>query len=101
MTNIYLEKDGNKFTVDCRGHADSEAGCASVSILCYTLVGFLLNVDDCEIETERMESGEARIVFYAGEDSEALIAFDVICLGFFQLADSYPNTASVEFTEIA
>ena len=117
MTRVYLERDGNQYTVSCKDHADSEASCASVSTLLYTLAGYLHNIADlCEIEDERLEPGDARICFRSSDvhitlagdktacyDADTIVqaAFDMICVGFLQLEASYPGAASVVFQEIA
>ena len=99
MTKVNLEHDGNRYTVTCKGHATgSEAVCAAVSTLCYTLAGYLHNIP-CEIEKEELLPGDARIVFY-GKEQLAQAAFDMICVGFLQLAASYSDFVSVEMQEI-
>ena len=116
MTKVYLEKDGNQYTVDCKDHADSEASCAAVSMLCYTLAGYLHNIAElCEIEEEKLDPGNVRIVFrskdisitLAGDktahyDADTIVqaAFDMACVGFLQLEKSYPGAASVFLQEI-
>jgi len=99
MTKVYLERNGDRYTVACKDHATgSEAVCAAVSTLCYTLAGYLHNIP-CEIEKEELLPGDARIAFY-GKNQLARAAFDMICVGFLQLAASYPDFVSVEIQEI-
>lgn len=93
MTKVFLERDGNRFTVSCKGHAKSEAGCAAVSILCYTLAGYLRNIE-CEIEEARLEDGDARICWH-GDGEKARAAYDITAIGFMQLSLSYPEEACV------
>ena len=117
MTKVFLERDGVQYTVSCHDHADSEASCAAVSTLCYTLAGYLHNIPDlCEIEEEQLEPGAVRIVFrgkdlhitLAGDktahyDADTIVqaAFDMICVGFLQLEKSYPDAVSIIFQEIS
>jgi len=99
MTKVYLERDGDRYTVACKDHATgSEAVCAAVSTLCYTLAGYLHNIP-CEIEKEELKMGDARIIFY-GRSEPARAGFDMACVGFLQLAASYPEYVSAEIQEI-
>ena len=106
MTEIYLEKDGNRYTAVCRGHATgSEAACAAVSALSYTLAGYLRNLPYyAEIALERLESGNVRIEFlHDGTFVSELICdtvFDMICVGFLQLSKSYPEQIKADVKEI-
>lgn len=98
MTRVYLEQDGNRYTVTCNDHAETEAGCAAVSTLCCTLAGYLHNID-CRIHAEKIESGHVHIS-YSGDCTEAQAAFDMIYVGFLQFVQDYPNEVAVEFVEI-
>lgn len=96
MTRIYLEQDGNRFSVSCKDHAETEAGCAAISAICCTLAGYLHNTE-CRIEQEQLDSGNVLLVFTGGEAVQA--AFDMACVGFLQLQKDYPGEASVTVSE--
>ena len=116
MTNVLLEKDGYRYTVRCRNHAGTDAACAAVSTLCYTLAGYLHNIPElCEIEEEKLEPGDVSICFRSkdivvgsatdlrmGYHADTVISpiFDMICVGFLQLSASYPEEADVILQEI-
>ncbi len=94
MTAIYLEQDGDRYTVSAQGHATgSMEVCAAVSTLLYTLDAFLHNAT-ADVMLERLEPGDALIVFAGG--AEAATAFDFVTVGFMQLAISDPATIKVE-----
>lgn len=98
MTQVYLEQDGNRYTVFCKDHAESSEGCAAISTLCCTLAGYLHNID-CTVHAEKIDSGDVRICF-TGDGERAQAAFEMTSVGFLQLEKSYPSEVRVDFTEI-
>lgn len=93
MTKVYLEQDGKRYTVSCKGHATgSVEACAAVSCLVYTLAGWLRNSSVLGLE-ERLNDGDA-LIRYTGRDA-AETAFDMICVGFLQLQAAYPQQIDV------
>jgi len=95
MTAIYLEQDGDRYTVSAQGHATgSMEVCAAVSTLLYTLDAWLHNTDLAVLH-ERLEPGDA-LIEYAGAEADAQAAFNFVSVGFMQLAKSEPTTINVE-----
>ena len=98
MTRVYLEQDGHRYTVRCKGHATGSVEvCAAVSCLVYTLVGWLRNASVLVLK-ERLEDGDALIQYRGGAAAET--AFDMICVGFLQMQEQYPEYISVDFRVI-
>ena len=98
MTRVYLEQDGQRYTVSCNGHATgSVETCAAVSCLVYTLAGWLRNTSVLVLK-ETLEDGSATIQFQCGAAAET--AFDMIAVGFLQLQKQYPEYISVDFRVI-
>lgn len=94
MTRVYLEQKGNRFTVSCQGHATGNQDvCAAASCLIYTLVGWLRNASVLVQEERLEEDADALLQFCGGNNAET--AFDVICTGFLQLGNAYPQHISV------
>lgn len=94
MTKVYLEQDGNRYTVSCKGHATgSVEACAAVSCLIYTLAGWLHNASVTVLQ-EKLDSGDALIQYRGGAAAET--AFDMICVGFLQLKKSCCDYVSVD-----
>lgn len=99
MTKVYLEQNGNQYTVECRGHATgSVETCAAVSCLVYTLTGWLRNTDAALTLNVSLEDGEAHIQFCGGTSAETV--FDMIAVGFLQMQEQYGDYISVEFSLI-
>lgn len=99
MTRVYLEQDGQRYTVNCQGHATgSVEACAAVSCLIYTLAGWLHNASVLVLKEELDDDARALIQFHGGAAAET--AFDMICVGFLQLAESYGEYISVDFQVI-
>lgn len=97
MTSVFLESGGGTFSVRCRNHAGSVATCAAISTLCYTLAGYLRSIDASLLE-EKLDDGNVSIRF-SGTSEAARGAFDMIAIGFLQLAGSYPEDCSVVIQE--
>ena len=95
MTTVSLKQAGQQYTISCKGHATgSPEVCAAVSCLIYTLTGWLRNASVLVL-TERLDDGDALIRYHGGAAAET--AFDVICVGFLQLAQEYGEYISVEY----
>ena len=95
MTNVYLEQDGNRYTVSSQGHATgSPEVCAAASCLIYTLAGWLRNSTVVVLQERLDEDADAFLQYYSdGAGGETV--FDMICVGFLQLAQQYPAYISV------
>ena len=95
MTEVFLEQDGTRYTVQCTGHATgSVETCAAISCLLYTLAGWLEN-SGCTLLHEQLEAGDALIQFTGG--AKAKTAFEMICIGFLQLEEQSEDCMDVEF----
>lgn len=90
MTQVYLELDGDRCTLSCRGHASSPALCAAISCLAYTAAGWALN--RAEVLTRRLEDADACVSF-AGPESRTV--FELLRIGFLQLAKAQPDGVRV------
>lgn len=94
MTKVYLEQDGNRYTVDARGHATgSDVVCASVSTLVSALHNWI-KAGGVAVVHDELSPGKVRIVFTGGEAERAV--FDLICVGFLQLEKAQPEYISVQ-----
>lgn len=62
MTRVYASRQGDRFRLECRGHADyAESGkdvvCAAVSAICQTLYLWCKNTGGVTVEDETMGPG--------------------------------------------
>jgi len=95
MTHVYLEQDGDRYTVRCEGHAvGSVELCAAISCLLYTAAGWLHNAE-AEILEERLDPGDAKLVFRGGDDCGTL--FEILIVGFLQLQKADGARLCVDF----
>ncbi len=99
MTNVYLERDGDRYKLACRNHAPTKETCAAVSTLCQTYAGYLHNID-CQITDERIELGDV-LITSTSSTPEAASAFFMTAVGFLQIEHSYPGTVSVDLQDIS
>ena len=98
MTNVYLEADGSRYTIVCKGHASpSPEVCAGISVLVQSIAGWTHN-SDAKIITEKLEDGDAVLRFSGGAECRAV--FDLAVVGFSQLASSFPELVNVAAQEI-
>jgi len=94
MTQVYLEADGDRYTCVAKGHAGTERTCAAVSTLMYTAAGYLRNADREEVLECRLEPGDAAL-----EWRGTRVCWDVLRVGFLQLAVSYPRDIRADVKE--
>ena len=88
MTDVYLERDGDRYVLSCKGHAaGSPALCAAVSALVYAAAGWVRNEPGAERLTERLESGDALLVWIAPGEGPVAV-FRLLTVAFLQLEAS-------------
>ncbi len=98
MTEIYLKRRGNLYTVRAKGHAVERADvCAAISTLLYTLAGYLANCPEVLLRKQRLLPGDAAVEFGGGK--AARMAFDMITVGFLQLEQAAPGALRVTVRE--
>lgn len=100
MTQVYAERDGNRYTIYANGHATgSPEVCAAISGLLYALAGYVRNASDGSTLAydERLESGNVQLHFRGGEGAGG--AFDMAVIGLKQIEAKYPELVSVEYLE--
>ena len=96
MTRVTLKKGDGKYSLTCEGHAvGSVEVCAAVSTLVYTLLGWLKNSSDVAVDREEIADGYAEIECVGGVS--AGVAFDLVYIGFLQLAQAKSNFIEVEY----
>lgn len=94
MTRVTLKEDGGRYEVICEGHATgSREVCAAVSTLVFTLLGYLKNADGITVDREEIADGYADVEFGGGYNARA--AFDLVSIGFLQLAVERGNFIEV------
>lgn len=97
MTRVYASRQGDRFRLECRGHAGyAESGkdvvCAAVSAICQTLYLWCKNTDGVTIEDEAMKPGEFMLTARGpcGEPWKAAV------LGLMSLEAGYPAHIRVD-----
>ena len=105
MTRVTLERQGDAYTVLCRGHATREGAlpgepegegtrvCAGISCLCCALAQWLEN-NSVRVDKRRLEPGEAEFRFSGGALAEG--AFTLAATGFLQLQETAPQRVRVK-----
>lgn len=94
MTRVRMEKRGKDYRVKLDGHAAGAPDvCAAISCLVYTAAGWLRNTERAEGLKETLESGEAELKWYGGDDARVLWEF--LQIGFLQLETTAPEYIKV------
>ena len=95
MTCVTLSESGGRYVVEAQGHATgSVQACAAVSVLMYSLLGYLSNADGVEVENEDIADGFFSVEFSGGE--VARIMFEFCTISFLQLERSYGEYVSIK-----
>lgn len=103
MTEVKCRKEGREYTIDIEGHAGYRPGmdivCSAASVLGYTLINALSDIEADRVNVNTYEDGELHInIVPAEKDSEKVkIVIDTIMLGYELLAEQYPENVSVEW----
>lgn len=102
MTWVTVSEQGERYKLTARGHAQgSEAVCAAVSALCYSLAAWLINAlkagGDLQIHEMDMGDACARFDFEGGNATRA--AFELVLIGLAQLAQQYPQYINIDLHE--
>ena len=91
MIKILIGRNDERFTLRCHGHAcyapaGQDIVCASVTVLCYTLIENL----PPDKWSGRMDEGDIYISCECGPQSKERRAFEVIVKGLKMVASGYP-----------
>lgn len=98
MTKVTLECRGSTRRLTCSGHATGSVQvCAAVTALAMALAGWTHNAQGVEVVKERLCTADVELEYIAGAENEA--AFDLVTVGFLQLAAAYGEFISVEILE--
>lgn len=100
MTSIICDNDRGRYTIMIDGHSGYNPGndivCASCSILTYTLLNALANMDTEEFDTKEYDGGFVIGVNGTRETwPEVKIVIETIMLGYELLQEQYPANVSV------
>lgn len=98
MTAVSWTKGEGEFCLRAKGHAlGSQAGCAYISGILYSLAGYLTNGAAggfVRIGEMRLNSADASLRFEGDQRAEA--AFDMAVIGLKQLEQSFPELIEVK-----
>lgn len=100
MTNIICEEDQGRYTIIVDGHSDYNPGndivCASCSILTYTLLNKLANMQTEVFDAKEYEEGFVISVKGTSETWPTVkTTIETIMLGYELLQEQYPANVSV------
>lgn len=102
MTSIICDNDRGRYTIMIDGHSDYNPGndivCASCSILTYTLLNALANMETEEFDSKEYEEGFVISVKGTTETwAKVKTVIETIMLGYELLQEKYPANVSVSW----
>lgn len=97
MTHVYIGRHGDRFCLECLGHAGyAESGkdvvCAAVSAICQTLYLWCKNTEGVTVEDETMKPG----MFMLTARGPCVEPWKAAALGLVSLETGYPDYVRVE-----
>lgn len=97
MTRIRVGISGENLKLSINGHATgSEACCAAISALAYTLAGWMENNDEHIDVIEHDDLSDGHVELEARGDEYLKTAWLMTLIGLAQIAESYPKYAKIE-----
>ena len=95
MTSVTLDKTADRYVIEAVGHAEgSVQACAAVSVLMYSLLGYLANAEGVEVEDWNTADGFFSVEWSGGEAARIMYEFGKIA--FLQLEGSYGEYVAVK-----
>ena len=95
MTCVTLNEADGRYIVEAVGHATgSVQACAAVSVLMYSVLGYLANADGVDVHNEDIAEGFFLIEFSGGDTARIIYEFCVVA--FLQLEMSYGDYVVVK-----
>ncbi len=102
MTNVYIEKDGDRYLLSAKGHATgSVEACNYITGVLYALAGYVKNAEAigfAEIYKLDMEPGGVTV--HCRGDERINAAFDMAKVGLMQLERAMPEMIQVMVVEL-
>ena len=103
MTNITVEKNGDRHILHIEGHAGygthgNDIVCAAVSILGYTLLNELLIMEERkQVKNVSYEEDNGKLLIeFSGGDNAVNTAYETILTGFEALQQNYSENISLK-----
>ena len=95
MTSVTLNRSADRYSIEAVGHAEgSVQACAAVSVLMYSLLGYLSNAEGVEVEDWNTADGFFSVEWSGGEAARIMYEFGKIA--FLQLEGSYGEYVAVK-----
>ena len=95
MTSVTLDKSKGTYVIEAVGHAEgSVQACAAVSVLMYSLLGYLSNAEGVDVEDWNTADGFFSVEWSGGEAARIMYEFGKIA--FLQREGSYGEFVAVK-----
>jgi len=95
MTSVTLDKSKGTYVIEAVGPAEgSVQACAAVSVLMYSILGYLSNAEGVEVEEWNAADGFFSVEWSGGEAARIMYEFGRIA--FLQLEKSYGEFVAVK-----
>ena len=99
MTNIYIEKDGNRFLVNAEGHAGDVEACNYINGALYSFAGYAHNAEKAGFGTVlafETDEKKGKMLIHCTGDQRVEAALDAAYIGLMQLQQARPQAVKIE-----
>ena len=98
MTDVYVEKDGNRYLLSAKGHATgSVEACNYITGVLYSLAGYVKNAEAMGFaEVFKLEIAAGDVTVHCRGDERVNAACDMAMIGLMQLERAMPDMIRVE-----
>jgi uncharacterized protein YsxB (DUF464 family) len=95
MTSVTLSKTPDRYAIEAVGHAEgSVQACAAVSVLMYSILGYLSNVESVDID--EWDTADGFFSLKWSGDGVAHVMYEFGKIAFLQLEKSYGEYVAVK-----
>lgn len=102
MTKVYIERDGDRFTIDAAEHAGATDACNFITGILYAFAGYVKNAEAegfAEVYGIDIDTQNARFLVHCRGDERVEAAFCAAVIGLRQLEAVRPENISITLSE--
>lgn len=102
MTKVYIEQDGDRFTISAEEHAGATDACNYITGVMYAFAGYVKNAEaegHADIYALEIDAKNARFLVHCRGDERVEAAFEAAAIGLQQLEAARPENISVTLSE--
>lgn len=102
MTKVYIERDGDRYTISAKEHAGATDACNFITGIMYAFAGYVKNAEAegfAEVYSIDIDAQNAGFLVHCRGDERVEAAFDTAVIGLRQLEAVRPENISITLEE--